>query len=94
MRAKYGTTFILTTHIVEDISIADRVLMLHKGRLVFDGAKERLEHMFGNKRVVEIRFVPDAKLNLDFGKDTFSKMNEMREKELMLKALVYNKYIV
>ena len=68
MRAKYGTTFILTTHIVEDISIADRVLMLHKGRLVFDGAKEKLEHMFGNKRVVEIKFTPDAKLNLDFGK--------------------------
>jgi len=68
MRAKYGTTFILTTHIVEDISIADRVLMLHNGRLVFDGTKEKLEHMFGDKRVVEIRFIPDAKLNLDFGK--------------------------
>jgi ABC-2 type transport system ATP-binding protein len=68
MRAKYGTTFILTTHIVEDISIADRVLMLHNGRLVFDGTKEKLEHMFGDKRVVEIKFLPDAKLNLDFGK--------------------------
>jgi len=68
MRAKYGTTFILTTHIVEDISIADRVLMLHNSRLVFDGTKEKLERMFGDKRVVEIKFVPDAKLNLDFGK--------------------------
>jgi len=29
-----------------------------------------------------------------FGEYTFSKTKEMREKELMLKALVYNKYIV
>jgi len=28
-----------------------------------------------------------------FGEYTFSKTKEMREKELMLKALVYNKYI-
>jgi len=28
-----------------------------------------------------------------FGEYTFSKMNEMKEKELMLKALVYNQYI-
>jgi len=68
MREDYKTTFILTTHIVEDISIADRVIMLHKGRLVFDGTKEKLEHMFGNKRVVEIRFAPSAKPSLDFGK--------------------------
>jgi len=68
MRANYGTTFLLTTHIVEDISIADRVIMLHKGGLVFDGAKEKLEHMFGDKRIVEVKFMPDAKLNLDFGR--------------------------
>jgi len=29
-----------------------------------------------------------------FGEYTFSKTKEMKEKELMLKALVYNKYIV
>ena len=29
-----------------------------------------------------------------FGEYTFSKTKEMKEKELMLKAIVYNKYIV
>jgi len=68
MREKYKTTFILTTHIVEDISTADRVIMLHKSKLVFDGTKEKLENMFGNKRIVEIKFIPDAELKFDFGK--------------------------
>jgi len=41
---------------------------LHKGRLVFDGAKGKLEHMFGNKRMVEVKFVPNAQLDFNVGK--------------------------
>lgn len=56
MQKENGTTFLITTHIVEDISVAERIFLLEKGRLVFDGSRSRLEHLFGNKRVVELSF--------------------------------------
>jgi ABC-2 type transport system ATP-binding protein len=56
MRKEYKTTFLLTTHIVEDISIAESILMLEKGKLVFEGSRKKLEHIFGDKRIVELQF--------------------------------------
>ena len=54
MQRQFGTTFMLTTHIVEDIGIAKRIILLDKGTVVFDGSKKTLLLMFGNKRHVEI----------------------------------------
>ncbi len=69
MQARYKTTFILTTHIVEDIGIAQRVILLSRGRVVFDGTRPRLEAMFGDKLHVELRISPDARINFrPFGK--------------------------
>ncbi len=53
-REKLGTTFLLTTHIVEDIEIADHVIVINKGRKEFDGTKKELERIFGDNRIVEI----------------------------------------
>jgi ABC-2 type transport system ATP-binding protein len=55
-RKEYNTTFLLTTHIVEDISMAERIIALDEGRVIFDGTKRRLETLFGNKKVVELEF--------------------------------------
>lgn len=69
MRDAYKTTFLLTTHIVEDISIAERILLLENGRLEFDGSREKLEHLFGNKRIVELQFNENYPLKPErFGK--------------------------
>lgn len=56
MQKEHGTTFLITTHVVEDISVAERIFLLEKGSLVFDGSRSSLEHLFGNKRVVELSF--------------------------------------
>ncbi len=68
LQKEHNTTFLITTHIVEDISVAERIFLLEKGRLVFDGSRSSLEHMFGNKRVVELSFSNGAGLHLeDYG---------------------------
>ncbi len=64
-----GTTFVLTTHIVEDIMIAQRVIILDKGRKMFDGKREELEKLFGDKRHVDIFFTPGSRINFSrFGR--------------------------
>ncbi len=53
MQKRNKTTFIVTTHIVEDINIAKRILILDKGKPIFDGSRGELLGLFGNKRTVE-----------------------------------------
>ena len=53
MQKRDRTTFIVTTHIVEDVNIARRILILDRGRLIFDGNRGKLLGLFGNKRIVE-----------------------------------------
>ena len=56
MQRRYNTTFLLTTHIVEDITIAERIVILDKGRVIFQGSQERLLKLFGDNRTVELSF--------------------------------------
>jgi ABC-2 type transport system ATP-binding protein len=56
MNKRYNTTFLLTTHIVEDISIAKKIVMLDSGKVIFDGSRNDLESFFGDKRKVELTF--------------------------------------
>ena len=70
MNKKQKTTFLLTTHIVEDITIANRIIMLDKGRKIFDGSRAKLETYFGDRRSVELIFSrDDNRINLkSYGK--------------------------
>ena len=60
MNRKENTTFILTTHIVEDIAIAKRIMILNKGKFVFDGSREKLEGLFGKKVRIDLRMTTDV----------------------------------
>jgi ABC-2 type transport system ATP-binding protein len=51
-----GTTFLLTTHIVEDLSMAEDIFVLDRGELIYGGTRKKLEKFFGDKRIVEIEF--------------------------------------
>ncbi|VVB77470.1 Trehalose/maltose import ATP-binding protein MalK [uncultured archaeon] len=79
-RKENGTTFLLTTHIVEDITMADRILALDKGNVIFDGSKRKLETLFGNKKVVELEFseTPDYDKYVELGKITKVEGNYLR----------------
>lgn len=63
-----GTTVILTTHDLADIELlCERIVMIDKGKKVYDGTVSGLKHNFGDVRTLEFELVnaPDFKL-LDY----------------------------
>ncbi len=65
-----GTTVILTTHDLADIELlCERIVMIDKGRKVFDGGLSRLKQHFGDIRTLEFELTnaPDVKL-LDYNR--------------------------
>ncbi len=87
MRKKYNTTFIITTHLVEDITMAERVILINKGRMIFDGPRSKLEHLFGDRRMIDLEFSNTAGMRFSgYGKviehtDNFVKL-EVNKKVL------------
>lgn len=52
---KKGTTFILTTHDLEDVeALVNNVIIINDGKKVFDDSIENLKKNLGNKKIVEI----------------------------------------
>jgi ABC-2 type transport system ATP-binding protein len=55
---KYRVTILLTSHYMADIeALCDRVIVIHKGKKIFDGGLGRLESATGTRRKI-VRFVP------------------------------------
>ena len=68
INAEEGTTVILTTHDLSDIELlCERIVMIDKGKKVFDGPITELKRNFGNVRTFAFELVsaPDFKL-LDY----------------------------
>lgn len=52
-----GTTVILTTHDLGDVEkLCERVIMIDRGKIMFDGALETLRRRFGEGRVLVVDF--------------------------------------
>jgi ABC-2 type transport system ATP-binding protein len=50
-----GVTFILTTHDLDDVEhLARRVVVINHGEIVFDGAKDALKTLLGNKKIIRL----------------------------------------
>ena len=53
-----GTTIILTTHDLSDVEkLCERVMIIDRGRLLFDGALDVLRDRFGGKRELVVDFM-------------------------------------
>lgn len=67
INAEEGTTVVLTTHDLADIEmLCNRIVMIDKGKMVFDGQISDLKHEFGQMRDLcfELNFADDiSKLN-------------------------------
>lgn len=63
MNARYGTTIILTTHDMSDIEeLCDRIVMIDKGRLLYNGHIEEIRRDYGYERrlTLEVRGAREA----------------------------------
>lgn len=60
--ARTGATVILTSHYMADIeALTSRVLVIHHGRLQFDGALRDLAQRTSDQKLVTIRFATDSR---------------------------------
>lgn len=65
INAEEGTTVILTTHDLADIELlCERIVMIDKGKKVFDGGISELKHNFGDIRTLEFELVSPADFEL------------------------------
>ncbi|GAB6933818.1 ABC transporter ATP-binding protein [Calditerricola satsumensis] len=57
MNRTYGTTILLTTHDLSDIeALCSRVVMLDKGRILYDGSLEELRRRWAEEKRVVVEF--------------------------------------
>ena len=63
MRRRFGTTIILTTHDLKDISATcERLLVLDQGRLLYDGSRQGFEERFAQGRTLLVELGSEADL--------------------------------
>ena len=59
LNATYKTTIILTTHDISDIeALCQRVVIIDKGKIIFDDAIEKVNHLFGAYRTLKMQIIP------------------------------------
>lgn len=60
---EYGTTILLTTHDISDIeALCSRVIMLDKGRIIYDGGLSDLRRKWGKGKKVHLELANDVPL--------------------------------
>lgn len=58
------TTVILTTHDLKDIEdVCDRIILLDKGKIIYDGEKQKFKDIYGKSVIAEF-MIKDKKCNL------------------------------
>ena len=71
-----GTTVILTTHDLADVErLCRRIVLIDRGRIIFDGPIERIKNEYGRERTLVVRFteptsapaIPGARLEASDG---------------------------
>ena len=55
LNAKYHTTVVLTTHDMADIeNLCSRIIMIEKGKIIYDGPLGDIKHRFGNIKTLTL----------------------------------------
>jgi ABC-2 type transport system ATP-binding protein len=59
LNAKHNTTIILTTHDIGDIeALCQRVVIIDKGKIIFDDAMQKVNTLFGAYRTLRLQLAP------------------------------------
>ena len=68
LRREKKTTIFLTTHYMEEVRDADRVVILDKGHIVADDTPARLKNMYANTKLIwyfTLRLILLASININ-----------------------------
>lgn len=58
LNARYKTTILLTTHDMQDVeALAQRVIFIGKGNILFDGSFDQIQHYFGYEKIIKIEYI-------------------------------------
>ena len=61
LNKKYHTTVVLTTHDMADIeNLCSRIIMLEKGKIIYDGSLSDIKHRFGNVKTLTLVVPPSV----------------------------------
>lgn len=85
LNKKYHTTVILTTHDMKDIEeLCNRIIIIDKGKLLYDGNLANIKYRFGNEKTV---FIPaNTELDIDAIKAEFDGIEvDVQEDKIALK---------
>jgi len=79
---RYDATILLTSHYMADITaLCDRVLLIHQGQLIYDGALNQLLHQFAPYREVKLELMqPQAPAALEI----YGEVEEITGREVRL----------
>lgn len=66
LNKEYGTTVILTTHDMQDIeALTNRIILIGKGRLLYDGALTDVRKKYSSKFIMSVQYeYTDKKINI------------------------------
>ena len=71
LNKKYNITVILTTHDMKDIEeLCNRIIIIDKGRILYDGSLANIKYRFGNTKTIYIQ--SNIKLDINELKSKFS----------------------
>ena len=64
LNKKYHTTVVLTTHDMADIeNLCSRIIMLEKGKIIYDGSLSDIKHRFGDIKTLTLVVPPSVNLD-------------------------------
>lgn len=88
LNAKYHTTVVLTTHDMADIeSLCSRIIMIEKGKIIYDGPLGNIKRRFGNIKTLTLTVPPsvDPEKVKPFSDDVTMVLDEDNKDKVMLK---------
>ncbi|HVS84246.1 MAG TPA: ATP-binding cassette domain-containing protein [Gaiellaceae bacterium] len=84
--ARYGATVLLTSHYMADVeALCKRVIVIHHGRLLFDGDLDALTRRFSPHKTIEAELADGEKVTLTVPKEEISRVTAqlLAEHELL-----------
>ncbi|RKY99430.1 MAG: hypothetical protein DRQ10_06200 [Candidatus Hydrothermota bacterium] len=79
-----GATVIITSHYMRDVEdLGKRLIVLHKGRILYDGAREEIVQKLSKTKSIKVKIVPNGS-TFDFSK--FGKVLYTGDSEVLLEV--------